>query len=342
MAQSKAEAARRVNYHYMADVMRRLEWDLHQKILTEGRVPDAWHELARERGSGKRVRVRTARMVSFTERHLAVMTLELTMLDGEAPVVVSSQILNRQDGRDEYYVEQAAMGEGFDPRKTRHFEERVLLPRGHWHEDGRMALGYRTARSGMTIAVAADHTVETADEAEERISTEDDLGKHVVRVSATAGTTLRITKAVAYHTSRGVPVRELFDRCRRTLDRVRVQGVGHYVAEQRTFLDRAWADADIEVPGQPELQQAIRWNLFQLLQATARTDQLGIAAKGVTGSGYEGHYFWDSEIYVVPFLTFTQPRWARNALRFRTTMLPKARERAHILLGLVIAVTNLD
>ncbi|KGJ06998.1 hypothetical protein IC63_09970 [Paracoccus sphaerophysae] len=57
MAQGKAEAARRVNYHYMADVMRRLEWDLHQKILTEGRVPDAWHELARERGSGKRVRV---------------------------------------------------------------------------------------------------------------------------------------------------------------------------------------------------------------------------------------------------------------------------------------------
>ena len=57
MAQSKAEAARRVNYHYMADVMRRLEWDLHQKILTEGRVPDAWHELARGRGTGKRVRV---------------------------------------------------------------------------------------------------------------------------------------------------------------------------------------------------------------------------------------------------------------------------------------------
>lgn len=278
--------------------------------------------------SGKRVRVRTARMVSFTERHLAVMTLELTMLDGDAPVVVSSQILNRQDGRDEYYVEQAAMGEGFDPRKTRHFEERVLLPRGHWHEDGRMALGYRTARSGMTIAVAADHTVETADEAEERISTEDDLGKHVVRVSATAGTTLRITKAVAYHTSRGVPVRELFDRCRRTLDRVRVQGVGHYVAEQRTFLDRAWADADIEVPGQPELQQAIRWNLFQLLQATARTDQLGIAAKGVTGSGYEGHYFWDMEAYVIPFLVHTAPDVARNALRSRVAMLPKARERA--------------
>ena len=57
MAQSKAEAARRVNYHYMADVMRRLEWDLHQKIMTEGRVPDDWHEIARTRGESRKVRV---------------------------------------------------------------------------------------------------------------------------------------------------------------------------------------------------------------------------------------------------------------------------------------------
>ena len=58
MAQvTKAEQARRVNYHYMADVMRRLEWDLHQKILTEGRVPDAWHEIARTRGESRKVRV---------------------------------------------------------------------------------------------------------------------------------------------------------------------------------------------------------------------------------------------------------------------------------------------
>ncbi|MBM7331962.1 hypothetical protein JS562_55720, partial [Agrobacterium sp. S2] len=68
--------------------------------------------------SGKRVHVRTRRMVSFAERHLAVLTYELTMLDADAPVVISSQILNRQDGQDEYHVRAAAMGEGFDPRKS--------------------------------------------------------------------------------------------------------------------------------------------------------------------------------------------------------------------------------
>src|SRR5690625_7518517 len=68
--------------------------------------------------------------------------------------------------------------------------------------------------------------------------------------------------------------------------------------------------------------------MYQLAQSSARSDQWGIPAKGVTGSGYEGHYFWDTEIYVVPFLTFTSPTWARNALRFRSNLLPKARERA--------------
>ena len=111
--------------------------------------------------SGKRVRVRSTRMVSMTQRHLAVLTLEVTMLSGEAPIVVSSQLLNRQDGRDEYHVPSAAMGEGVDPRRASTFEERVLLPRMSYADSGRLGLGYRCAQSGMTLAVAADHRIET-------------------------------------------------------------------------------------------------------------------------------------------------------------------------------------
>ncbi len=55
---------------------------------------------------------------------------------------------------------------------------------------------------------------------------------------------------------------------------------------------------------------------------------MGVAAKGVSGSGYEGHYFWDTEVYMVPFLTLTSPEQARNALRYRSTHLEQARERA--------------
>ncbi|MBD0322173.1 MAG: glycoside hydrolase family 65 protein, partial [Aldersonia sp.] len=90
-----------------------------------------------------------------------------------------------------------------------------------------------------------------------------------------------------------------------------------------------WERSDVEIGGDAELQRAVRFNLFQLLQATARAETLGTPAKGVTGRGYEGHYFWDSEVYVLPLLAYTQPRIARNLLRFRHSMLPRARERAH-------------
>ena len=264
----------------------------------------------------------------MTQRHLAVMTLEVTMLSGEAPIVVSSQLLNRQDGRDEYHVRAAAMGEGHDPRRASAFEERVLVPQMSYADAGRLGLGYRCARSGMTIAVAADHRVDTERDPQIRLSHEDDLAKLALRVEAEQGSTVRVEKLVCYHTSRGVPVRELSDRCDRTLDRSRQHGVEHYHAEQRSWYDRYWQRADVEVDAEEDTQQAIRFNLFTLAQAAARSDQLGVAAKGLTGSGYEGHYFWDTEIYVVPFLSYTLPDVARNVLHFRTHLLSSARERA--------------
>ncbi|GII99744.1 alpha,alpha-trehalose phosphorylase [Sediminihabitans luteus] len=277
---------------------------------------------------GKRVRVRSERMVSFDERHLAVMTFEVTLLDEAAPVAISSQILNRQDGEDEYHVPSAAMGEGFDPRRANRFSERVLQPTLQWADDDRLVLGYRTTNSGMTLAVAADHVLETENRYERRTQVEDDLAKHVFRVSAEPGVPIRLTKTVAYHTSRGVPARELVDRCRRTLDRARDVGVEGIQARQREWLDAFWERSDVEIEGDDAAQQAVRWNLFQLAQATARAEGTGVPAKGLTGSGYGGHYFWDTEIYVLPFLTYTSPRFARNALRFRYTMLDAARRRA--------------
>ena len=281
--------------------------------------------------SGKRVRIDSTRMVSMSQRHLAMMTLEVEMLSGDAPVVISSQILNRQDGLDEYRARHPA-GEMTDPRRAAAFGERVLLPRLSYATEERIGLGYQCAHSGMTIAVAADHVLETPDEHEELARCDEDQAKLVFRVDATQGTTIRLQKTVAYHTSRVVPVRELSDRCDRTLDRARRHGAEHYLADQRAWYADFWAAADVELaddtPEHRAVQQAIRYNLFSLAQATGRIDGLGVPAKGVTGSGYEGHYFWDTEIYVVPFLTYTRPAVARNALHFRSVMLPAARERA--------------
>jgi alpha,alpha-trehalose phosphorylase len=278
--------------------------------------------------SGKRVLIRSRRLVSFVERHLAVVDYEVTMLDHDASVLLSSQVLNRQDVADEYHAGMKAAAAAFDPRKAESFTDRVLQPRLKRNAGSRSLLGYQATSSGMTICVGVEHRLETENSWDETSSIEDDLAKHVYRVQAKAGQPIRLVKSIVYHTSRGVPARELADRCDRTLDRAKYESVEQVFGDQRKWLDDYWARSDVEIAGQPEIQQAVRWNLFQLAQATARTDGHGIAAKGVTGSGYGGHYFWDMEIYVLPFLSYTAPIVARNALRFRYNMLDAARSRA--------------
>src|SRR5690606_27175707 len=100
------------------------------------------------------------------------------------------------------------------------------------------------------------------------------------------------------------------------------------LSDQRAFLDDMWERADVEVDGDPQLQQALRYALFQVVQAGARAEQRPIPAKGRTGRGYDGHTFWDMEAYTLPVLTYTAPDAARDALRWRHATLPVARQRA--------------
>jgi alpha,alpha-trehalose phosphorylase len=282
--------------------------------------------------ASKRVRVRSERLVSLAHRHLAMLTFEVTMLEGSAPVAVSSQFLNRQDGEDEYHVDYHALGQSNDPRKMRTFDHRVLEPRLHRREgdgsDGGVVLGYRCTNSRMTLACAYRHLIECPADHQVDTMVGEDLAKTVITARMHEGQTLRITKLVTYHTSTGVPAEELADRCNRTLDRAMADGPEAIRAEQRAWLDTFWESSDVEIDGDEPAQQAIRWNLFQLAQASAQTQEQGIAAKAVTGGGYEGHYFWDTETYVVPFLAYTNPDLARKLLRFRWKQLPKARQRA--------------
>ena len=280
--------------------------------------------------SGKRIGVQTSRLVSMHDRHLAMFTVEVTPLDGDAAITISSLVLNRQDGEDEYHVPAAALGEGMDPRRADSFGRRVLIPQGHQGtEDGTSYLSYRCSNSGMTIAVGVSHEIACADAFTTTHRVDPDRACFDVSVAASTGGTVRVTKTAAYHTSRGVPARELIDRCERTLSRVRDDGEAAVLARQRAWFDEFWDCADVQVGTEEgRLQQVIRWNLFQLAQATGRADGGGIPAKGLSGNGYSGHYFWDTEIYVVPFLTYTSPQRARSALRFRSTMLPIARQRA--------------
>src|SRR5262249_31910137 len=146
----------------------------------------------------------------------------------------------------------------------------------------------------------------------------DEANRVVFSVEAEQGEPIRLVKFLTYHTSRKVSVDEQVDRARRVLDRAMRQGFDRLLSDQRQYLDNFWSRADVEVSGaHSRAQQCLRWDLFQLLQATARADESGVPAKGLTGQAYEGHYFWDMEMYMIPFLIYTDPHSARNLLLFR-------------------------
>ncbi len=103
------------------------------------------------------------------------------------------------------------------------------------------------------------------------------------------------------------------------------------MAEQSDYLAEFWDGADVEIEGDPASQQAVRFGLFHVLQAGARAEQRAIPAKGLTGPGYDGHAFWDTESFVLPVLSATAPKAAADAVRWRHSTIDLAVERARTL-----------
>ena len=170
-----------------------------------------------------------------------------------------------------------------------------------------------------------------------KVAHTEDFGQVAFTIEARPDCPIHLTKYMVYHTSQTASAEELCGRAEWTMDRVMNQGFQQLLASQEQYMDDFWRRSDVRVRdireertkrSTVEIQQAIRFNLFHILQASARAEDAGVPAKGLTGQAYEGHYFWDTEIYVLPFLTYTSPRIAKNLLTFRYKMLPQARARA--------------
>ncbi len=284
-------------------------------------------ELVWETASGKRVVVRSCRIVSLAHRHLMAVVFEVVLPEHSAPIAISSMILNRQDV---HLRHDPGLDQSSDPRRATLLGHRVLNAEVVSRQSNRMLLGYRTTNSQMTLGVGVDHVIEAPRDVELSVALDGDVGEAVLTADAQPGVPIRIIKYITYQSSRSAPPAELVARCGRTLDRAIGDGADALLSSQRAELDRFWESADVVVESGEgaRMQQAIRWNLFQLCQATWCVEEAGVPRRGLTAQAYEGHYFWDTEIYLLPFLSFTQPRIARNLLRFRHSMLPQARARA--------------
>ena len=268
--------------------------------------------------AGKRISVVSRRLVSLVHRHLAAISYEVTVHNDNAHLIFSSEATTRTGTQER----------GDDPRRSAGFDGRVLAPVLKHADDLRVVLCHETRESKLRVACGMDHSIEAEQVYSRYSQCADDLGRVVFSVEAEPGVPTRLVKYMAYHFSGQDAPEELRARAVRTLRRAQSIGFDGLLEEQREKLDDFWSRSDVEIGGDPAVQQAVRFNLFQLHQATARVEGFGVPAKGLTGQGYEGHYFWDAEIYVLPFVTYTAPRMARNLLRFRYRMLDQARARA--------------
>src|SRR5215468_9910168 len=284
-------------------------------------------EILWETPAGKLVQIKTRRFVSLAQRHVAAISYEVTLLNQAAPVVISSELIVPQPSH---------QNEETDPRRAKmaSFE---FVHRASYAHERRIVLVHETRRSGMIIACAMDHELTSESTNHWKSDHSNNSGQVAFTIDAQPGMPIRLNKYIAYHTSKTADPEEIGRRAEWTLDRAVSQGFGVLLTEQEKYLADFWQRSDVRVANvrrdraklsTVEMQQAMRVNLFHVLQASARAENNGVAAKGLTGQAYEGHYFWDTEIYLLPFLIYTSPRIAKNLLTFRYKMLPQARARA--------------
>ncbi|WP_216207746.1 glycoside hydrolase family 65 protein [Amycolatopsis aidingensis] len=267
--------------------------------------------------TGRKVRVTTERLVSFTQRAVAAIRYEVEPLDDDVQLVVQSDLL----------ANEPVDSESKDPRAAAALKS-PLNAEFSWAEDYRAVLVHRTAVSGLRMAAAMDHEIETPSGLRTRIRVEDDLARLTAAVDVPKGQRLRLTKYLGYGWSAQRSAPAVRAQVEAALAGALQTGWDGLLAEQREFLDRFWESADVEIEGDPELQQAVRFALFHILQAGARGESRAIPGKGLTGPGYDGHAFWDTEAFVLPVLTYTMPGAARDALLWRHSTIDKAKARA--------------
>ncbi|WP_377702823.1 glycoside hydrolase family 65 protein [Pseudoduganella sp. UC29_71] len=268
---------------------------------------------------GRRVAIASRRLVSMTDKHLFAIEYEVTPLNFSGKVVLVSSVdgaVKNLEAGDDPRVGSAISGQSLalvDAEQAPHFS----------------ALTQRTVNSGFQLVSAVQTDMRGVFELEQRRTGPDRQRlEQAYTVAAMQGEALRLTKYGSYHTSRDYPEGELLARAKATLAVAAAKGFRALAQEQEQYLADFWQHADVEISGDDALQQGMRFNQFHLLQSAGRDGKTNISAKGVTGEGYEGHYFWDTEIYIFPFFLYSKPEIAKKLLEYRYAGLPLARERA--------------
>ena len=270
-----------------------------------------------ESPSGQVIRLRSKRLVSLTQRSILAIVWEIEAVGDAARVVVQSELIANEH----------VPSQSNDPRVAALIDN-ALHALAHSGEGTRAMLIHGTQFSKLRMAAAMDHIIDVPDGHSTELEVHEDWARLMVGYRLEPGQRLALTKFVSYGWSSQRSLHALSDQVTAALVSAKHAGWEQLLEEQCAALGLFWECADVDITGAPAVQQAVRVALFHTFQAAARSEQRAIAAKGLTGPGYDGHAFWDTETFVLPVLIATAPRAARDALRWRFSTLDLARERA--------------
>ncbi|MCP8969455.1 glycoside hydrolase family 65 protein [Ectobacillus ponti] len=263
--------------------------------------------------NGEEVRIRFRRLVSFTTRELFAIDVQIEPVTFRGQVKVVSTV----NGDVSNYVNPMDPRVGGGHAKLLHTEQAGF-------QNDCLYVMNKTTASGLSTACVSRHAVQGAHQVEMRTS--EKAAEAIITFSALTAP-VSVTKLNVY-TDTLRHEKNLIEKGISIQEELRSASFEDMLGWQKQYLDEFWSNADIIIGGEESLQEGIRFNLYHLLQSAGRDPFSNISAKGLSGEGYEGHYFWDTEIYIIPVFLMTKPDLAKQLLIYRYSILDGARARA--------------
>ena len=270
---------------------------------------------------GLEAEIQIKRLIPFEEKGLVMIDYQVTPLNFSGEVGISStldlSVFNKShDG---------------DPRIGAGFKDSLLIPEETFIEGEGMKAVHRTRFNGFTLLTEVRHQSNIRQKTV--ASTIDEEGLMTVEVAGLCRKKepFSVIKTITYQyckTHKETGLKVLIKESEKAHEKAEKSGFNKFEDKQREYLEDFWEKVYVSIEGEPSAQQGMNFNLFHLLQSLGKDGITGIAAKGLTGEGYNGHYFWDTEIYVLPVFLYTKPELARNLLIYRYQTLDMARGRA--------------
>jgi alpha,alpha-trehalose phosphorylase len=181
----------------------------------------------------------------------------------------------------------------------------------------------RTSRSGLLVTTAVDHVLKGAETA---VRIEEHGAATEINIRAETGDEMRLLKYAVFADS--LRSGDTEKTAREELKEAMAAGAEELYREQEAYLAKFREGAFLEIDGDEKLDTAVKYNMYQLLQSAGKDGRAGVAAKGLSGEGYEGHCFWDTEMYIEPFFNLTDPEISKKLISWRYATLDEARKNA--------------